>query len=222
MLIALGATVAIALLWFVALRPKDEAAAPVATPAPQAVQTTTTGTGKSLLSRPEQAQQAVGAANQASSAAEEKANAVGQDQTSAQSQSQTTASTPSSTTKADATPPAQSGTANAADSDLSAPIIAAAKRGTLQLVLFYDKAGADDRFVRRQLQDVDRRGGDVKVRVVPISRVGRYKTLTDTVKVEVAPTLVFISPKLTARTITGYTEAGEINGLIGAILRANR
>lgn len=224
MQIALAATLLVAVLWFVALRPKgEESTAPAPAPAPQAAeQGSASDGGTSLLSRPEQAKKAVDSANQANQSNADKANGTSEQQAPAASQPQSSAKSNSSSKSSASKEKAATDVKKAAVAeDPSLPIIAAAKKGTVQVVLFWDPSGSDDRFVKSQLQYVNRKGGKVGVRAVYIQDVGRYKALTDVVKVNSSPTVVILSQKLVGRAIVGYTEQGEINGLADAVFRTS-
>ena len=223
MQIALGATLLVAVLWFVALRPKgEESTAPAPAPAPQAAEQSSSDGGTGILSRPDQARKAVDSANQKNQSNADKANGTGEQQAPATSQPQAGAkSQPSSKSSASKEQAAADIKKAAAAEDPSLPIIAAAKKGTVQVVLFWDPTGSDDRFVKSQLQYVNRKGGKIGVRAVYVQDVGKYKALTDVVKVNSSPTVVILSQKLVGRAIVGYTEQGEINGLADAVLRTS-
>jgi hypothetical protein len=208
MRIALGAAVVVALLWFVALKPKPESAAPPATPSAQQ-----SGTG--LTDRPNEAQSAVNSANAKNSANEKKAEQTGEPTPTTQATPQSSAAPktePKQTNKA--VPPATK-----KSTDPSAAIIASAQKGNVEVVLFWDPAGSDDRHVHQAVQEVNTREGTVKIHSFEIDDVGKYTALTQDVPVNVSPTLIILSPKLDAWRITGYTDTAEIDGLVGAVAR---
>jgi len=210
MLIALAATVVVALLWFVALKPKPESAAPPATPSAQQ-----SGTG--LTERPNEAQSAVNSANAKNSANEKKAEQTGEPTQTTQATPQSSA-VPKTESKSKSTQKTAPGAATKT-TDPSAAIIASAKKGNVEVVLFWDPSGSDDRHVREAVQQINTRGNTVKVHAVEIDDVGKYTALTQDVSVNVAPTLIILSPKLKAWKITGYTDTAEIDGLVGAVAR---
>ena len=208
MQIALGAVLVLALVWFVALKPKSE---DTATTQP----TPTTG----ITDRPNEAQSAVNSANAKNGAAEQQAEQTGSD-----TQSGGTAAAPKtgsqSASKAESEVQKQATPKSTVKStDPSAAIINSAKKGNVEVVLFWDPAGSDDRHVRQAVQQINTREGTVKVHAYEISEVGKYTALTQDVAVNVSPTLIILSPKLDAWRITGYTDTAEINGLVGAIAR---
>jgi hypothetical protein len=212
MRIALVAVLALAALWFVALKPKPDSGTPAPAPAGQQQN----GTG--LVDRPNEAQSAVNSANAKNSANEKKADQTGEP-------TQTTQTTQSAVPQSKAAPKTESKSApkiapaTKKSTDPSAPIIASAKSGNVEVVLFWDPSGSDDRHVHQAVQQVNTRGGTVKIHTIAIDDVGKYTALTQDVAVNVAPTLMIISPKLKAWKITGYTDTAEINGLVGAIAR---
>lgn len=212
MQIALGAVLLLAVVWFVALRPKPESGAPAPTPAAQQQN----GTG--LTDRPNEAQSAVNSANAKNSANEKKAEQTGEgtQTTQATPQSQAAPKTESKSSQTTA-PPATA----KKSTDPSAPIIASAKKGNVQVILFWDPSGSDDRHVLQAVKQINTRNGSVKVHTIEIDDVGKYTSLTHDVSVNVAPTLMILSPALKAWKITGYTDTQEINGLVGAVARSS-
>jgi hypothetical protein len=220
MRIALGAVLVLALVWFVALRPKSESGtAPTPATPPTAAQPNSSDKGTGLLDRPNQAQSAVNSANAKNSANEQKATQTGAGASTTASTPQTPAQTGKQTAPPAKVQPAPRPKSTPKSTDPSAAIIASAKRGHTEVMLFWDSAGSDDRHTRAALQQVNTRHGTVKVHAIPIKDVGKYTAITADVKINVSPTIVIISPKLQAWRITGYTDTGEINGLVGSIAR---
>jgi hypothetical protein len=211
MRIALGAILVFALLWFVALKPKPESGAPAPTPAAQQQN----GTG--LADRPNEAQSAVNSANAKNSANEKKAEQTGAGSQTTQQATPQSKAAPKAESKS--SQKAAPGATTKKSKDPSAPIIASAKSGKVEVVLFWDPSGSDDRHVRQAVQQINTRNGTVKVHAIEIDDVGKYTALTKDVAVNVSPTIMIISPKLTAWKITGYTDTSEIDNLIGAVAR---
>jgi hypothetical protein len=136
------------------------------------------------------------------------------------SSSSSAAGTPAATTPAAATPPTPAKPKLATGGDPSAPILAGLARGRTEVVLFASSTATDDKAVRRAVKGVDRRGGKVEVRVVPISRVGDYEAITRGVDVAQAPTVLVIGRKKQAHTIVGFTTVAELNQLVGDVRRS--
>lgn len=103
--------------------------------------------------------------------------------------------------------------------DPSRPILDAVGNGKVAVVLFYESDGADDRAVRRSLKELPRREGRVVVFSARIGDVGRYAAITRGVSVLSAPTILVIGADRVASAITGYTEVGEIDQLVGDALK---
>lgn len=238
--IALVAIVLLAPLYFLVLRPKDNSAAPPpATPVAVAPATTTptassgpTAPGvKGLSSAVDKAKNA--AATSTSSAAATDAAATAATGSAASDAGAATATkpatpstTPSPAASAPGTPAAPATTTSptpskaATGGDPSAPILTGLAHGRTEVVLFASRTATDDKAVRRAVQAIDRRGGKVQVRVVPIGRVGDYEAITRGVDVAQAPTVLVIGRKKEAHTIVGYTTTAELNQLVGDVRRS--
>jgi hypothetical protein len=170
-----------------------------------------------LTDRPNEAQSAVNSANAQNSAKEKQAEQTGEPTQTTEAAVPQSEAAPKTESKS--SPKAAPKSDTKKSSDPSAAIIASAKSGNVEVLLFWDPAGSDDKHVHQAVQQIDTRGGTVKVHSVEIDDVGKYTSLTQDVAVNIAPTLMIISPKLKAWKITGYTDTAEINGLVGAIAR---
>jgi len=82
-------------------------------------------------------------------------------------------------------------------------------------MLFWNAKGAEDIATRGVLRGLDRRNGKVVVRIVPISRVGQYDSITRGVRIIQAPTTIVIDRKRRTRVITGLTERQELEQAVG-------
>lgn len=202
MLIALAATIVLAALWLVALRPKapevaDTPAAPVTAIA-----------------------KARGAAA-ASDAANSKLSGVSD---------QGAAATTAAPAAAAATPAAPAAPATAAKPDAAAKpankreaaVVRDIRRGKVVVLLFWNAKGADDVATRGAVRGLSRHGGKVAVHVVPISRVGQYESITEGVTVNQSPTTLVIDRKRRSRAIVGLTERGELTQAVNDALAGRR
>jgi hypothetical protein len=187
LLIALGATVVLLAVWFVALKPK-----------PVTVDSTPLGPT-----------QAIPKAKQASDASDA-ANAKLQAATGAAAQSTTSAPAPAATQAATPAGPASAAAAGSG-SRLDGDILRDVRRGRVVVVLFWNAESADDIATRGALRDLDRHKGKVAVHVVSISRVGRYPAITQGVTIAQSPTTVVIGRNGHTRVITGLSEARELS-----------
>jgi hypothetical protein len=108
-----------------------------------------------------------------------------------------------------------------AAADPSAPILRDLEKGKTAVLLFWNPVGEDDRAALAAVGKTDRRGGRVTVRFANIDDVAKYEAITRGVDVLQPPTTLVIGPDRKARTIVGYTEAREIDQLVGDV-RAGR
>lgn len=92
-------------------------------------------------------------------------------------------------------------------------------RKTLVL-LFYNNRSYDDRAVRRALDKVDRRGGQIYVDAHWIKSVGRYQAITRGADVQQSPTVVIADANLKAETLVGYVDGETIDQAALDALRA--
>jgi hypothetical protein len=207
-LIALGATVLLLLVWLVALKPKPVpvAATPLApTQAlPQATQAAVAADAATA-----QTQAASTAAGQATSAAPAAAAT-----TAAPAATATTAA-PAASTAAGA--PAAS-TRSESDGRRDGAIVRDIRDGKVVVVLFWNATSADDIATRAVLRDLDLHGGKVAVHVVPISRVGEYPAITQGVTIAQSPTTLVIDRERRARVIAGLSEPRELAQAVGDAL----
>ena len=106
--------------------------------------------------------------------------------------------------------PAARKTAARAPGRLDGPIVRDMRAGRVVVVLFWNAKGADDVATRGALREIDRHGGKVSVRVVPISRVARYPAITKGVTIAQSPTTLVIGRQRRTRVITGLSEPREL------------
>ena len=85
-------------------------------------------------------------------------------------------------------------------------------------MLFWNADGADDVATRGALRTLDRHHGKVVVRLVPISNVAQYPSVTKGVKIAGSPTTVVIGRKGHTRVISGLTEPRELSQAVGDAL----
>jgi hypothetical protein len=221
--IALVVLLAVGVLWFAVLRPKAGGdAAPATTPAPGV-------TG--LANDVSKAKGTVDASNASAARTNDAANAVG-----ASPGSTTSAATAPHAAKpgkaaraaaakaaAKAAPkaavkPATTGlAADAAPGDPSRPLLADVDAGKVVVVLFWNKAGSDDRATRHALSAVDRHKGKVVTTAIPVGDVGKYEAITRGAQVLESPTILVIGHGGKARAITGYTQASEIDQAVSDV-----
>jgi hypothetical protein len=210
--IAFVVLLAVAGLWFAVLRPKT-GGEPASTTPPGV-------TG--LANDVSKAKGAVAASNASAAGSEAAANAVGSTTRSAKPATSAAAAKPATGAKAPAAvkpvKPAKPGlAADAAPGDPSRPLLANIDAGKVAVVLFWNRAGSDDRATRTALRAVDRHHGKVVATAIPVADVGKYEAITRGVQVLESPTVLVIGAGGKAREITGYTQAGEIDQAVSDI-----
>lgn len=203
--IALVALLVVGGLWFAVLRPKS---ADTPTPTP-ATAPGATGLGNAV----DKAKGAVDASNAAADKTTDAVDAVGGAGTATGTPG--TAATPSTTAAAK---PARPGLADdAVAGDPSKPVLAAVDSGKVAVLLFWNKKASDDRATRDALSAIDRHKGEVVTRAIPIGQVGKYEAITRGAQVLESPTVLVIGAGGKARSIVGYTQASEIDELVGVV-----
>jgi type II secretory pathway component HofQ len=197
LLILMASTVALLALWVVALRPK-----------PVPVQDTPLAATREIS----KAQQAVAksAAANAKLQAASGGSAAGA-AAPAQAAAKPAAAAPKSVASA-AKPAAATRTAG---QRRDAAVVRDLKRGKIVVLLFWNPAAADDVAARGALRELDLHGGKVVVRVVPISRVAQYASVTSGVKITQSPTTLVIGREGHARASVGLTDPHEISQTVG-------
>jgi hypothetical protein len=232
LLLALLATVGLAGVWMVALRPKADAGGATPAPAAQAPKAPgTAGLGRAI----DHAKDAVGASQTSAAQAEGATKAASEGAAKAapaaaamavapktRASKPTTARTKSrasqpatSAVKAPASKPAVASPNAAASTPAADAVLRELARGEAVVLLFAGD-GADDAAAKRAV--VAARGKRVAVHVAPLSRLGDYRAILADTEVLSAPTVLVIGPDRKARAITGVTEAGEVRAAVADAL----
>jgi hypothetical protein len=208
--IALLAMLAVCALWFTVLRPTA--------PAPEPATTASEPTG---VAKPVAAAKSAAAASDASATATQRATGGTESGTKTGGHAAATgakalpagaaASAGNATAKAKPAKPA-------ATTDPSAPLLRELDRKRAVVLLFYSARGIGDRAVRRAVADIDRRGGRVVVKAVPVGRLGRYQAITRGAQVLQAPTTLVIAPGRTAKPVVGFTTTAELDQAVADAL----
>jgi hypothetical protein len=201
LLIALGATVALLLVWFVALRPKPVSVDATPLAPTQAIPTATL---------------AATAADAATASAQAATAAAGQATTAAPAAA-TTAPAPAAATTA-AAPAAAASAPSGSAGRRDAAILRDIRDGKVVVVLFWNAKAADDIATRGAIRDLDLHGGKVTTHVVPISRVGDYPAITQGVTIAQSPTTLIIDGNRHTRVIAGLSEPRELAQAVGDAL----
>lgn len=182
MLILLAATFALMAFWAVALRPK-----------PVAVKDTPlAATGEISKAK------AAAATSDAANAKVQAATGEGGAAAAAGAQPSKTAAgsaAPSSSARSKAAAAKRERASRATAASRYEAVVRDIKRGKVVVLLFWNPDGADDIATRGALRDLDLHGGRVVVRIVPITRVAQYPSITSGVKIAQSPTTVVIGRK---------------------------
>lgn len=205
--IALVAMLAVCALWFTVLKPKDPAPEAPLPAAPGA-----TGLGNDV-----NAAKGAAATSDAANAKVQHATggtAAATGTTSAAPTATATSAAAGATAKPTAKPAA------AATADRTAPLLRALDAKKAVVLLFYNRAGIDDRAVRKAVAASDARHGRVVVKAIPVGQVGRYEAITRDARIVESPTVLIIGPDRQARTIVGFTTTPEVDQAVGDALTA--
>jgi hypothetical protein len=200
LLIALGGVLVLLAVWLVALRPK-----PVSVSDTPLAPTKAIPKAEAAVAASAAANAKVQAATGGGAAAPAAASAAG-------------APASGAAAPKPATPAAPTKSASHAGARLDGPIVREMRAGKVVVVLFWNSKAADDVATRGALRDVDRHGGKVAIHVVPISRVGRYPSITEGVAISQTPTTLVIGRHRHTRVITGLSAPTELSQAVGDAL----
>lgn len=233
MQIALAGVLVLAVVWFVALRPKEAAVEPVAaTPATQAPAADAGGAS---------AQTALGKTVETAKNGAASADAAVKAREAQTGEESTTASSPAATPNA-AAGATGSGAATGAvgrkkaepAADAKPKTNAAQKRADAAIrsiqrdlaarravvVLVYSKRGSEDKVLHARIKnDIDRRRGRVRPYFVNVSEVGRYDGLLAGLSLSQTPSTIVIAPSQEAKVLGGLTSTERIDRLTSAALQ---
>ncbi|MEA2221437.1 MAG: hypothetical protein QOJ35_4063 [Solirubrobacteraceae bacterium] len=198
LMIAAGCTVALMALWLVALRPHV------------AVQNTPLAPTRAIP----QAKQAAAISDAANAKLQAASGGSAQAAPAAAPGANPAVSAGGSPTAADPAVTAKRSIATRRDAGILRDVAA----GKVVVVLFWNANSADDIATRGALRGIDRRGGKVVVRVVPIENVAQYASITLGVKIAQSPTTVIVGHKGRTRVIAGLTESHELAQAVGDAL----
>jgi hypothetical protein len=202
--VLLAVTVLFAAAWFLALRPKSDSGEPAS--APSTSRQAATPFGRAVDRARTGADQATA---DAAGAANATADGAGPGSRGPVATGGSSAASPTGTTGA--RPAAGAGA-------LPRRLARALDARRVVVLLFWNRAASDDRAVRAELRQVSRRGGRVVVAAAPLSQLARYGAITRGVQVLRSPTLVVVDRRRRATTLSGYTDAPEIDQTISDVL----
>jgi hypothetical protein len=224
--ILLVAVIGLVAVYMLFLRPKAEEVVPAATPAAATTPVPAKDPNATTQSGPGSAvQKAVKGGNDASSRADAAAGGAvtqtegGTVNTAPPAGGVNTNPTTQLPATGSSTPPAP--ITKEALARLPKDIRGAVEQRKVLVLLFYSNRSYDDRAVRRELSQVDRRGRQVFVDAHWIKSVGRYQAITRGAEVEQSPTVVVVDRNLKAQTLVGYVDSQTIDQAAVDALRAS-
>ena len=133
---------------------------------------------------------------------------------------------PSQTTSPSATPRRRQQNApqskNAAVADegeagsqgLPSPVAKALDAKKTVVVLFWNKNGVDDRSVKKSVDRLSRRGGNVAKFTDTVKNLSRYTRITSAASVSTTPAVVVVNSRGQAEVLTGYNDYQTINQFV--------
>ncbi len=238
MQIALGAVLVFAVLWFVALRPKEEAIEPVAATPATPAQTPKADAGgaqaETALGKTVESAKNAGASADAAVKARDNMTGEEADTSTAAQPSAPAAQAPAATQQTGAavvksgSPVAGKKAANkakvsAAQKDAD-DVIRAIKRDLKArravVVLVYSPKGKEDKVLKDRIKnDIARRRGKVKTYYINVSDVGRYDGLLAGLSLGQTPSTIVIAPSNEAKVLGGITSTERIDRLTSSALQ---
>ena len=230
MQIALAATLLLAVVWFVALRPKPSSdGGSSGAPAPAAAQSTASGAAPGVAGLKGAIDKAHGAVATASGDAQRAAGSSA-DGSSATGHAASPATTAQGAASSAASPiggrAAHARVGAAAThphvSRQVAVVQSALHRHKAVAIAFVDPSTADGQAVAQEMGHVSRFGGRALALAVPLSGLSAYAFITDAVQVTVAPTIVIVDPHGHATTIVGFADGDEIAQRLADALATRR
>jgi hypothetical protein len=225
--ILLGSVAVLFVVWFIALRPKPEPAAPPpAQPAATGTHDSLGGLGK-----------AVDAANGAAQTSAQANQAAGADQTQSAPGTGAPGSAPTTTKKL---PSSVAGVAAAGADQASALIVPVRKvdltkplkaalpadaqraldHGKVLVLLFWNGKSSDDKSVREAVKSLNTRHGKVFKDVSRLSAIGNYSAVTNGVPVLGSPTVIVVGKGKKAVSFTGFVDKTNIDQAVRLALGA--
>lgn len=240
MQIALAAVLVFAALWFVALKPKDDAAEPVAagpaTPAATSPRPVDAGGAAASSTLGKAVESANNAANAANTATRQREQQTGDAASSAPAATSPAATTPGSAAKP-AAPAASSaataaarakakkakGTERSASQRRADRVTEAVGKhlaaGRAVVVLVSSPTGSEDKILRKRVKhEMNRRGGRVKVYFISVSKVGLYEGLLGSLNLGQTPSTIVIAPNNEAKVLGGLVSTARLDRLTSAAL----
>jgi len=214
MQIALAATLLLAAVWLVALRPKSSngEGAPAAAPAAQAPASSSNGAAPGVAGLKRAIDAAHGAVATANGDAARAANSSAEGTAPSAAPAKPASHAPAAPAQAPATPRTVGEPAahRRHARGPAAAVTAALLAHKAVAIAFVDSSTADARAVAQEMRHVSDFRGRAVVLSVPLAQLSTYAFITNTVQVTIAPTVVIVDRRGRATTIVGFADRGEI------------
>ena len=97
---------------------------------------------------------------------------------------------------------------------LPSPVAKALDAKKTVVVLFWNKNGIDDRSVKKSVDRLSRRGGDVAKFTDTVKNLSRYTRITSAASVNTTPAVVVVNRRGQAEVLTGYNDYQTINQFV--------
>jgi hypothetical protein len=97
---------------------------------------------------------------------------------------------------------------------LPAPVAKALDAKKIVVVLFWNRNGIDDRSVKKSIDRLSTRGGDVAKFTDTVKGLSRYTRITSAASVNTTPSVVVVNRRGQAEVLTGYNDYQTINQFV--------
>jgi pyruvate/2-oxoglutarate dehydrogenase complex dihydrolipoamide acyltransferase (E2) component len=97
---------------------------------------------------------------------------------------------------------------------LPSPVAKALAAKKTVVVLFWNKSGVDDRSVKKSVDRLSRRGGQVAKFTDTVKNLSRYTRITSAASVTTTPSLVIVNRRGQAEILAGYNDFQTINQFV--------
>ena len=104
--------------------------------------------------------------------------------------------------------------ATAGSQGLPSPVAKALDAKKTVVILFWNKNGVDDRSVKKSVDRLSRRGGEVAKFTDTVKNLSRYTRITSAASVNTTPSVVVVNSRGQAEVLTGYNDYQTINQFV--------
>jgi hypothetical protein len=97
---------------------------------------------------------------------------------------------------------------------LPSPVAKALDAKTTVVILFWNKAGVEDRSVKGSVDRLSKRGGEVAKFTDTVDNLSDYTRITGITRVNTTPSVVVVNSRGQAEVLTGYNDFQTINQFV--------